>query len=506
VESLNLSWQFSCGEWASVGQRAEGLTFNVALFFPFLEVSQTSQLGGVLHPLDDLEHGDEVNVITGQHLFHELDEGSSEFLLALEPRSGEVETEGSAVGVEVAVEVVLQHLIELVTGGNVGTGIDDGTTGQRFIEVRVVTAIQFVDDHLPDGVTTTGTSTTVSAALVGSTEVESVRPDGHAAQRCRHRGVVHEELVGHHFVLLVSTDAEGRSADTDDRAIGDVGETLDDDTVTGHLSQPIVIRTIAPVGLVLVTSDREGGDFVTTTVEVLHGRVVGVSVRNEEGSLRLAAVGVLADTTEKVFVKVDIVTVHGPVEGQSDHLRNIGGFQTAGNAGTVRRAEAIGQHALGGVAFGSAVGILVNGASIFVGTVSAIGFVITEEGSGETLSVGTSELTSWADWLLGLEQRKFLAGKFKLVAVADFGLPVAGLTVDIESQTSRATDSGQADGATRASLITADNVTAVGVCSQAKVFFGAAVLAQLFRRLKRFVFAIILANHTGGVIQSCNEE
>lgn len=255
MESLNFTGQFSCGERASVGQRAEGLTFNIAFFFPFLEVSETSQFGGVLHPLDDLEHGDEVDVIAGQHVVHELDESSFEFLLALKPRSREVKAERSAVGVEVTIEVVLQHLTELLTGSDVGTGIDDGTTGQRFVEVGVVTAIQLVDDHLPDGVAARGTSAAVTTALVWSTEVESVWPDGHAAQRCRYRGIVHEELVCHHFVLFVSTDAETRSADTDDRAVGDVGEALDDDTVTGHLSQPIFVRTIAPVGLVITASD-----------------------------------------------------------------------------------------------------------------------------------------------------------------------------------------------------------------------------------------------------------
>lgn len=121
VKSVDLSWQFSGGQRTDVGQRAEGLSLNVALFFPFLEVSETGQFGGVLHPLDDLQHGDEVDVIASQHLVHELDEGRFEFLLAFQPRSGEVETERSAVGREVTVEVVSEHLTELVAGGDVGT-------------------------------------------------------------------------------------------------------------------------------------------------------------------------------------------------------------------------------------------------------------------------------------------------------------------------------------------------------------------------------------------------
>lgn len=219
---------------------------------------------------------------------------------------------------------------------------------------------------------------------------------------------------------------------------------------------------------------------MTTTVEVLNGRIVGVSVRNEEGSFSLAAVGVLADTAEDLLVKVNVVTVYGSVECQSDHLRNVGGFQTAGDAGTVRRAEAVGQHALGCVTFGSAVGILFNGASVFIGLIFAIIFVVTEESFIDAFSVTASELTSRADWLFCLEQRKHLTGNFKQVAVADFGLPVASLTVDIESQTGRAADGSQADGTARSGLITTDNVTAVGVGPQTKVFVRVAVLAQLF--------------------------
>ena len=150
------------GESASVGQRAEGLALDVAFLFPFLEVSETGQFGGVLHPLDDLEHGDEVDVVASQHLVHELDEGHFEFLLAFEPGSGEVEAERGAVGREVTVKVVLEHLTELFAGGDVGTRIDQGATGKSFVEFRVVAAIQLVDDHLPDGVATTGASSAVA--------------------------------------------------------------------------------------------------------------------------------------------------------------------------------------------------------------------------------------------------------------------------------------------------------------------------------------------------------
>ena len=43
------------GKRAGVGQRAVGLALDVTLLLPLGEVTQGSQLGGVLHPLDDLE-------------------------------------------------------------------------------------------------------------------------------------------------------------------------------------------------------------------------------------------------------------------------------------------------------------------------------------------------------------------------------------------------------------------------------------------------------------------
>lgn len=53
-QSQGLSGQLPGGQGASVGQRAEGLSLDVALLLPLLEVAQRRQLGGVLHPLDNL--------------------------------------------------------------------------------------------------------------------------------------------------------------------------------------------------------------------------------------------------------------------------------------------------------------------------------------------------------------------------------------------------------------------------------------------------------------------
>lgn len=183
VKAEDLSWQFSCGQWASIGQGAERLSFNVAFLLPLLEVSQSAQFSGVLHPLDNLQHGDEVDVIASNHLIHKLDEFILELFLALEPRSSEVETQWGAVGAQMAVNVVAEHPTELFTSGDVGARIDHVASGQGLVECGVVTTIELVDDHLPDGVAAAGAVLGIADALVRHAEVERVRPDGNAAKR-----------------------------------------------------------------------------------------------------------------------------------------------------------------------------------------------------------------------------------------------------------------------------------------------------------------------------------
>lgn len=55
VKPQGLSGELPGGEGARVGQRAEGLSLDIAFFFPFGEIPQSCQLGGILHPLDDLK-------------------------------------------------------------------------------------------------------------------------------------------------------------------------------------------------------------------------------------------------------------------------------------------------------------------------------------------------------------------------------------------------------------------------------------------------------------------
>lgn len=194
-----------------------------------------------------LQHGNKVNIIASKHFVDKLNELIFELFFALKPRGMEVKSKWSAISTQMAVDVVAKHASELLTSGNVGARVDHVATRQRFVESWVIATIKLVDDHLPDRMAAASTILGVTNTLVGHTEVERVRPDGDAAKRCRNGRIVNKELVSHHVELLVSTNAKVRSANSNNRAIGDIGETFNDQAVAGHLSEPVVIGTISPV-------------------------------------------------------------------------------------------------------------------------------------------------------------------------------------------------------------------------------------------------------------------
>lgn len=174
------------------------MSLDVTLLLPLLEVSQGGQLGWVLHPLDDLQHGDEVDIVSVQHLFNELDQLILELFLALQPGSVEVKTKWGSVGTEMSVEVVSQESAKLFTSLDVGTRVNHVTTWQRLVERGIISSVQFVHDHFPRGVTLTWTIVSVSVTLVRHSEVECVWPDRNSTQGGSDGGIVHEELISHH--------------------------------------------------------------------------------------------------------------------------------------------------------------------------------------------------------------------------------------------------------------------------------------------------------------------
>lgn len=144
---------------------------------------------------------------------------------------------------------------------------------------------------------------------------------------------------------------------TNDGTVGDIGEPLNDQSGASHFSEPIVVGSLGPVVRVIFVSKREDRDLMTFPVQILYGGVVGVLVRNEEGTPDLTTVGVLSLAVEDFFVEVDVVDVHSTVEGDGDHLGNLAGFKASGDSSPVSRTVTVWQHTLGGVAVWGSVWI-----------------------------------------------------------------------------------------------------------------------------------------------------
>ena len=64
------------------------------------------------------------------------------------------------------------------------------------------------------------------------------------------------------------------------------------------------------------------GFKVKKRVLYLNHRVVCVSVRNKEGSLDAATVGVLASAIKQLFEDIVVADIDSVIEGKGNHLRN----------------------------------------------------------------------------------------------------------------------------------------------------------------------------------------
>jgi hypothetical protein len=195
-------------------------------------------------------------------------------------------------------------------------------------------------------------------ALVRHLVVQGVRPDGNSTEWSGDGSVVDEELVSHHFKLLVATDAKVWGPHANDRTIGDVSKALNDESRTGHFSEPVIIGTLGPVLRVILVGDREDSNLMALAVQLLDCRIVCVFVRNIERALQAATIGIGLFAAKDLLEDADVVGVDGSVESDGDHLRNLSGLQTSGNSSSIRGTEAIWQLALAEVTVGCPVGVL----------------------------------------------------------------------------------------------------------------------------------------------------
>ena len=111
MQSQGLPGQLAGGEGTRVGKTAQGLALDCALALPLLEVSEGHCASWVLHPLDDLELGDEVDIVVGGgNVGHPFVEDLGESLVGDQPGGVEGEGEGGPIGAVVTLKVVVQQL------------------------------------------------------------------------------------------------------------------------------------------------------------------------------------------------------------------------------------------------------------------------------------------------------------------------------------------------------------------------------------------------------------
>lgn len=295
----------------------------------------------------------------GQDLIDPVEEGVEEFGIVLQPSGMEVQSEWGTILIVMTIEIVIQEVVELITGQNVRAGVDHSTARQILIVGRILTTIQLVHDHLPDGMRACGAALQVAVATMWHAEVHGVGPEWRIRQRCRDGGVIQEGLLLHHGELIVASDTQVGSTHTHNRVIRNIRIFLNNDPHAGHFLSPIVDGRVRPEAFLIVVRDRVHGNLVTLARSLLHGRIVGVLVREEIGRLDVATIGILA-SLEDLLVQLDVVVVDGVIERDGDHHGHILGGQIAGNGGAILRAETIGQHAHGRITGWSAVGIVVN--------------------------------------------------------------------------------------------------------------------------------------------------
>lgn len=99
-----------------------------------------------------------------------------------------------------------------------------------------------------------GAALQISMATVWHLEVHGVWPEWWIRQWCGDGGIVQERLFFHHSELVVATDAQVWSTDTNNGIVGDVGVFFDDDSHTGHFLGPVVNGGIRPETLIVVVA------------------------------------------------------------------------------------------------------------------------------------------------------------------------------------------------------------------------------------------------------------
>jgi hypothetical protein len=164
----------------------------------------------------------------------------------------EIETKWSTVLVVMAIKIVVEEVIELISCQDVGARVNHSTPRQILVKLRIFPTIELVHYHFPYGVASCGAVLQVAVATVWHAEVHGVGPQRRVREGRRDGRVVQEGLFLHHGELVVTTNAQVRRADTYHAVVRKVGEFLDNDSCTSHFLGPVVNRGVTPELFVVV--------------------------------------------------------------------------------------------------------------------------------------------------------------------------------------------------------------------------------------------------------------
>lgn len=164
-------------ELARVRHPARGDALHRALLPPRLEVLGFGDSSWVLDPLNYLSHSNKIDIIVALKDFIDpVQESFQKFGVVSQPSGVEVQTERRTVLFVVAVEIVVQEVVELITGQDVRTRVYHSAAWKIFVVVGVLAAVELVHDHFPHGVASGRAALQVAVAAVRHSKVHCVWP------------------------------------------------------------------------------------------------------------------------------------------------------------------------------------------------------------------------------------------------------------------------------------------------------------------------------------------
>jgi len=179
VHLEKLAGQFLCGQFASFGCEAGLLGFGGTLLLPWLKVAGLIHILWILDPLNDLGHGNEINIVVVFNDFiNPVQECIKELRVVFQPGSMEKQSKWGTILVVMSVKVVGEEVVELVSTEDVGTGVNHGTAREIFVHSRILPSVKFIHDHFPNGMRPGGALLEVTMAPVRHSEVHGVWPSG----------------------------------------------------------------------------------------------------------------------------------------------------------------------------------------------------------------------------------------------------------------------------------------------------------------------------------------